>query len=292
MHVMRGETGATPARGSRWRIILDGKSDGPWNMAVDQAIFTSVEKGQSPPTLRFYGWAPPTVSLGYSQGPDDIDVDRGREMGIGVVRRFTGGKAILHDREVTYSLACPIPSLEFPNTLAGSCRAINTCIVRGLRGLDPGLDVRIASPGDLSQAGWNTACFEGPSTHEIVAGGKKLVGSAQRRRDSAFLQHGSLPLEIRWNDLWVLCRTAALPSAPNAIGLRECLGRNIDEQEVISALLKGFRETLRVVFEPGGLTGWEKALAGRFTAEFARIQGMGTCLTASVPGENALRPGE
>lgn len=234
-----------------WRLILDGKDDGPTNMAVDQAIFRSVEVGASPPTLRFYGWDPPSVSLGRSQRPDLLDLEKCRGLGIGVVGRPTGGKAVFHDRDVTYSLSCPIHSSLFPHTLKGSYEAISSCIVNGLSRLGKGIDLMVLPSGGVES---RMACFEGPSALEIVAGGKKLVGSAQRRGERAFLQHGSIPLEIQWESLFLIFREGSLPPRPRAFGLRECLGREIEENEVIEALLRGFSETLGVVFKMGILT--------------------------------------
>src|SRR5574341_1143833 len=144
----------------RWRLILDGKDDGPTNMAVDQAIFRSVEIGASPPTLRFYGWMPPTISLGYAQDMGVLDLEKCLSSGVGIVKRPTGGKAVFHDKEVTYSLSCPIPSGYFPDTLRGSCLTINTCIVQGLARLGPGCGFEVL-PGFRERT--KVACFEGPS---------------------------------------------------------------------------------------------------------------------------------
>jgi len=242
----------------RWRIILDGKADGPTNMGVDQAIFRSVEIGASAPTLRFYGWDPPAVSLGRSQRPDLLDLEKCCELGIGVVCRPTGGKAVFHDRDVTYSLSCPIKSKILPNTLKGGYEAVSSCIVNGLSRLGKGIDPVMLPSGGINS---RTACFEGPSAFEIVAGGKKLVGSAQRRGERAFLQHGSIPLEIQWDLLFLIFKDSSLPPKPRAVGLRECIGREIGEKEVIEALLKGFSETLGVVFQHGILTEEEHKMA-------------------------------
>ena len=165
-------------------------------MAVDDVVLESVASGSAPPTVRFYGWSPPCLSLGYFQSYDVVDVDACRMRGVDIVRRPTGGRAILHDRELTYSIALPAAVL-------GQDRGILPSYYRISRGLQAGLAaigvVTTMAPGSAaaSTPEHGPICFDRPSAHEILFDGRKLVGSAQVRRGSALLQHGSILIEPR-----------------------------------------------------------------------------------------------
>src|SRR3990172_8328587 len=180
-----------------WRLIRDGFNDGYYNMAVDEAIADAVEKGVSPPTLRLYGWKSPTLSIGYSQSLENkIDTEYCRKNKIGIVLRPTGGRAVLHDKEVTYSLISPKNNPLFPDNISGTYRVISETLLNGLSFLeiDAILSPKSQIPNPKSQIP-NPSCFATTSQYEITVDGKKLIGSAQRRFKNSFLQHGSIPLE-------------------------------------------------------------------------------------------------
>ena len=181
-----------------WRLIEDGPMDGRLNMAIDRAILTACEKGQAPATLRLYGWTIPTLSIGYSQ--DEFkDVDRAQcvRKKIPIVRRFTGGRALLHQFEFTYCLVAPIPHPQFPGNLAGAFKAVSTAVIHSLEKVGVS-QPEIVGKGQRSPGGRHTrspACFSASNHWEIAVSEKKLAGSAQRRLNGAFLQHGSILLD-------------------------------------------------------------------------------------------------
>src|SRR5438067_5454966 len=178
-----------------WRLLRDRPSSGAWNMAVDEVLLDGVAAGTAPPTLRFYEWTPPCLSLGYFQPFDVVDVDGCRALGVDVVRRPTGGRAILHDRELTYSVALPASVLGKDGAVLPSYYRLSLALQDGLRRL--GVPATVAPESAGSSAAHGPVCFDRPSAHEILLYGRKLVGSAQMRRGSGLLQHGSILIEPR-----------------------------------------------------------------------------------------------
>jgi lipoate-protein ligase A len=193
-----------------WRLLLDAPATGAWNMAVDEVLLDGVAAGSAPPTLRFYEWAPPCLSLGYFQPFDVVDVPGCRSLGVEVVRRPTGGRAILHDRELTYSVALPLRLLGDDGGVLPSYHRLSLALERGLHRL--GVPVVLA-PQTAPQPGpdHGPVCFDRPSAHEILLDGRKLVGSAQVRRARAILQHGSILIEPRIDRL---LRCLRIPEGP------------------------------------------------------------------------------
>jgi lipoate-protein ligase A len=159
-----------------------------------------VAAGASPPTLRFYGWSPACLSLGYFQPFDVVDLDGCRALGVDVVRRPTGGRAILHDCEFTYSVALPASVLGHDGGILPSYYRLSLALQDGLRrlGVPATLAPQSAASGPPEHG---PVCFDRPSAHEILLHGRKLVGSAQMRRDGGVLQHGSILIEPRIDKL-------------------------------------------------------------------------------------------
>jgi lipoate-protein ligase A len=178
-------------------------------MAIDEAILIGVGGGHSPPTLRFYGWKPAALSIGYFQkAEDEVDLHELRRRGLGFVRRPTGGRAVLHDNELTYSVIVPESHPGMPASVGDACRLLNRGLACGLRRL--GIDARPAGLPDggkrpVSPAA-SAACFDSPSSYELVAGGRKIAGSAQMRQRGAILQHGSVPFELDADLLYAVLR--------------------------------------------------------------------------------------
>jgi len=250
-----------------WRLIRSGPADGAMNMAVDEAVLRAVAREEAPPTLRLYAWEPPCLSLGRGQPAADVDRRAVRAAGYDVVRRPTGGRAILHIDELTYSVVAPQDDSHVVGTIVESYRRLSMGLLRALELLDvPHLvaDHRVEG-GDPG----GPVCFEVPSDYEITAAGAKLVGSAQMRSRGVVLQHGSLPLR---GDIARICPLLARHPDPERVRARattieRALGRPVSWQEAARALVEGFAETLNLHLEPGDLTAEERAAARELRAE-------------------------
>jgi lipoate-protein ligase A len=231
-----------------WDLIIGpAPRRGAANMAVDEYLFGSL--GKEPRTIvRFYSWERPTASLGYSQSADRVlDVEYCRNNGIDVVRRITGGKLVLHWREVTYSIASSDAEMFSP-TLAESYRLISAALIRGLEKM--GLRARLAGPPPSSYLKGNMPCFAYPARDEIEIEGRKIVGSAQKRVAGRFLQHGSIPLQ---GDEGLLRRISLARDEDSDLkrtSVSEALGREIDREWAVKCLVKGMAEHFGVQFEP------------------------------------------
>jgi len=263
---------------NHWRVVVAGPLSGPQNMALDEAILESVVAGDSPPTLRLYAWAPPCLSLGYAQPHSDVDEPRLRRLGWDLVRRPTGGRAILHIDELTYSVAAP----ERHPLMAGGVLPSYQRLSRGLlAALDElGLEAQVqpaAGEGEAERS--NPICFQAPSAYEITVGGRKLIGSAQVRRRAGVLQHGSLPLSGDIGRVCLALRFAdeeARSQAAKTLGRRAttvqaCLGRTVEWADAAQAFITGFSRALELRFDEQSLSDeeWRRAdelTSARYTA--------------------------
>ncbi len=252
--------------GNQWRLLDTGCRDGFTNMALDEAILTAVSNGLAPPTLRFYGWSSPTLTLGYFQETrKEIDLTACQRLGVQVVRRLTGGRAVLHHREVTYSIIAPMAHPDMRGSVLECYLRLSQGLLAGYRNLGVKAKLATAPPGKTGSA----ACFDTPSWYELTAQGKKIAGSAQTRRMGCILQHGSLPLSLN-NDLLLQC--LHLPSdsirerltgtlTRHAAGINQLLDRPVSYPEMIQALAEGWQQALGWQLEPGDLTTSELSLA-------------------------------
>jgi lipoate-protein ligase A len=253
---------------STWRLLITPPDFGGRNMAIDEAILEAVAARQAPPTLRLYGWTPPSLSLGHAQSTEVIDEGALAEAGWDWVRRPTGGRALLHADELTYSIAAPDGLPELAGGVLPSYQVLSRGLLAGLEklGLHPDTpSLKVVGEADRR----NPVCFEVPSAYEITVGGRKLVGSAQLRRRSALLQHGSLPLHgdltrvvsvLRYPDPDAR-RQAAVRLERHATTLEQSLGRIVAFDEAAGALIDGFTSALDWSLEPGSLTSGEASLA-------------------------------
>lgn len=242
-----------------WRLLVTEATDGATNMAIDEALWRGRQAGDSPPTVRFFAWAPPTVSLGYGQPlAGDVDVAACRALGVGLVRRPTGGSAIYHDgpeRELTYSVMATAHDLGTPPDLLETYRWIGRALLTGLRTLGaPAEMVPVADPGGPIPA----FCFARTGSYEIEIGGRKLVGSAQRRQGGCFLQHGAVLLGVDEPRLHALFPTTRDPLA-SLTTLEQALGRRPRFDEVATALAAAFESEHPLALKPGGLSEGEEA---------------------------------
>ncbi|HRJ41281.1 MAG: lipoate--protein ligase family protein [Caldilineaceae bacterium] len=264
---------------STWRLIIeDTPRSGPANMAVDESLAESVAAGDALPTLRFYRWQPAAVSLGRHQPVAEVDQDKIAERGYDLVRRTTGGRAILHTDELTYSIAAPTDEPRMAGGVMDAYLLLSNGLLAGLK--DVGLAAQKASGDVRAGRDVSAACFEVPSAYEITAGGRKLMGSAQSRRKGYVLQHGSLPLV---GDIAGLVDVLALSAeeaaalrthlASRACTLAQALGVADDSPQlefprVAQAMAAGLARTLQLTWQPGQLTSAEN----RRAAELIRIR--------------------
>lgn len=247
-----------------WRLLDTGWQDGATNMAIDEAIMRGVSLGESPPTLRFYGWNPPCLSLGYAQKWSIADSTACAERGWEMVRRPTGGRAILHIDELTYSVCVCDDDPRVYGGLLTSYRRLSDALAEGLERL--GIKPQRAQPGGQNgEVDEGPACFDNPSNFEITIGTQKLVGSAQARKHGVVLQHGTLPL---YGDV---ARIADALSASeekraeirrrlldSATTLEASAGRRIDYEQATHSIAAGFARALNLHLEAAGLTEWER----------------------------------
>lgn len=214
------------------RIIIDGPMTGRENMAKDEALLATGE-----PVLRFYQWRPPCVSIGYFQDPDrDIDLDYLKTAGIDLVRRPTGGRAVLHEDELTYALV--LPATLLPSGVVQSYQLVAGIFVAALGELGLVCDIK----GPDGRPDRNAGCFSSTSAYEICCRGKKVMGSAQVRRNGVVLQHGSLLLSVDYErQARCLKRRAAVTTTlleERMAGIRTYLGEKASPASLIPLLLK------------------------------------------------------
>jgi len=177
---------------TQWRLLITPRARGAWNMALDEAILEHIGRSESIPTLRLYAWEPACLSLGHAQPFADVDVNRLQARGWEVVRRITGGRAILHTDELTYSVIAPNDEPIIAGTVLESYNRLAQALLLAVKNLELPVEMQEGKPNDNTSP--NPVCFEVPSTYEITVDGKKLIGSAQARKKEGVLQHGSLPL--------------------------------------------------------------------------------------------------
>ena len=252
---MSGDDVRRPGSGADgWRLLVTEPADGPTNMAIDEVLWRGRRAGTAPPTIRFYAWAPPAVSLGYGQALDDeIDQDACRALGVDLVRRPTGGSAIYHDgpeREVTYSVTATNDDIGVGVDLLAGYRWIARALARGLRTLGAAVEVveRRRAYGPTP-----AFCFARAGIHELEVDGRKLVGSAQRRHGKTFLQHGSILLGVDATRVAALFPVTSDPAGSVAT-LEQALGRRVAWDECVATLTAAFEAEHELALRPGGLT--------------------------------------
>ena len=242
-----------------WRLILSDPLPGAMNMAIDAAILAAVGQDRSPPTLRIYRWDPPCLSLGYSQAYSNVEEDQLAVYGWDVVRRPTGGRAILHTDELTYSVIGPKSDPRLQGGLMDSYRNISRALFETLSKI--GLPVEVHQGKNLN-AHHQPVCFENPSDFEITAGGKKIIGSAQARKKNCLLQHGSLPLI---GDLTRITRAlhyttksdrqqAGLVLLQKAATVYDVLKKEVSWAKAAEVMIESFSRILNLNLEEGNVT--------------------------------------
>ena len=233
-------------------------------MALDRALLDAVAAGESRPILRFYSWSAPTLSFGRMQRPSEDLLRRCADLGIAAVRRPTGGKAILHHREVTFSIVALAAGV---GTIIESYRTFARAIATGLRQL--GIEAQLCEPRAAPRRG-SLLCFAAPARCDLEVGGRKLLGSAQARDCGALLQQNSLPLVLS-DELKrrLFDDEVAAEEARIATDLSATVGREPSYAEVKDAIISGFESELGMEFDARGPTEVESAAADGLRSTFA-----------------------
>ena len=276
---------------SRWRMLAGFGLSGALNMALDEALLDSVIAG-SDPVIRLYTWEPATLSLGLNQPVGEVEPGECARRGFDLVRRMTGGRAVLHQHELTYSVIVRDNEPRVSGGVIESYRKISEALVDGLRSL--GAEVSLAPPDralhralmqarrnadneGLAEGSHGAVCFDAASDYELTAGGRKLVGSAQARRGGALLQHGSILLDVDWG-AWASVfayrteagRLRAAEKLPSRMTpLREQLGRHVSAEEAAEAVAAGFERVFRIALEPDAPTEAESGRAAQLVEKYS-----------------------
>ena len=250
-----------------WRLIDTGPLSGQENMAIDEALFRCFDPASSPPVLRLYGWQPSALSLGrFQKAGDDLDLDRCRADNLIIVRRITGGGAIYHADELTYSLVCSPSQIPAAASVKDSFRVLTSFLLDFYRAL--GLQAGYAA--DLSPAGSRLGqrtplCFAGRECCDILVNGRKLGGNAQRRSRGVIFQHGSIPLKNRVQQgmNYLTIKPQGLEQATSCLADQ---GIGADVEQLKQTLVEQFQAQLGVTMQASELTAEERGLALRLAA--------------------------
>ncbi|WP_053364079.1 biotin/lipoate A/B protein ligase family protein [Bacillus sp. FJAT-27251] len=245
-----------------WRYIDSGDGSPSFNMALDEALLDWHSEGKIPPVIRFYGWNPATLSIGYFQKIEkEINMEAVKQHRLGFVRRPTGGRGVLHEHELTYSVIVSEDHPDMPKTVTEAYRVISEGILKGFQRL--GLDAYFAVPksDDEKSALKNprsAVCFDAPSWYELVVEGRKVAGSAQTRQKGVILQHGAILLDLDEDKLFSLFKypnervKERMQNAfkTKAVAINEISPRRIGIDEAKQAFREGFEEALDIGLEP------------------------------------------
>ncbi|HJM83085.1 MAG TPA: lipoate--protein ligase family protein [Nitrospinota bacterium] len=267
-----------------WRLLANDTFSGEFNMALDEALLLCMNSHGGKPVLRFYGWSPTALSLGKYQKLDGINFNYLSEQTIDLVRRPTGGRAILHDNELTYAVIVPSTSLLY-GSLAQIYNNVSSVIMAGLSTIGAQFDQPQNSTGTSMEQHFNTnsdACFGTRMGYELLCGGVKITAGAQRRMRHASLQHGSIPLVMdkdRYLDCFLWREVSARKSAEGLIGsLQDSLGWTVTSIDVSIALIEAFERINKIEFEESMPSSIELEIAAEI---IKRKQGEWPCINTS-----------
>lgn len=249
-----------------WHFINTGSHDPYYNMALDEALLNFVSRGEIDPVIRFYTWNPPTLSIGYFQRlSKEIDINKVKEKGYGLVRRQTGGRGVLHDKELTYSVIVPESHPDMPKTVTEAYRVISEGLLEGFKSL--GFDAYFAVPRSKEEREKlkqprSSVCFDAPSWYELVVEGKKIAGSAQTRQKGVILQHGSILQDVDIDDLFDMFifkndrLKAKMKEAfvEKAVAINDLSDSHVSLTKMEVAFKEGFKKALDLEYQPLELT--------------------------------------
>jgi lipoyl(octanoyl) transferase len=249
-----------------WGFIDSGNCSPAFNMALDEALLDWHSEGKIPPIIRFYGWEPASLSIGYFQKIEkEINMDAVAKHGLGFVRRPTGGRGVLHEHELTYSVIVTEEHPDMPSTVTEAYRVISEGVLKGFQRL--GLEAYFAVPKSEDERNAlknprSAVCFDAPSWYELVVEGRKVAGSAQTRQKGVILQHGSILLDLDEDKLFSLFKypndrvKERMQKAfkTKAVAINEISRRIVTLEEARIAFKEGFEEGLNVKLEPYSLS--------------------------------------
>lgn len=249
-----------------WNFINTGSKNPYYNMAMDEALLNFVSRGEIDPVIRFYTWNAATLSIGYFQRlQKEIDIDKVKEKGYGLVRRQTGGRGVLHDKELTYSVIVPESHPNMPSTVTEAYKIISQGLLEGFKNL--GFETYFAIPRskeerDKLKQPRSSVCFDAPSWYELVVEGRKIAGSAQTRQKGVILQHGSILQDIDIDDLFDMFKfknerlKAKMKEnfVQKAVAINDISNQHITLNEMENAFEAGFKKGLNIDFKPLELT--------------------------------------
>lgn len=241
----------------KWRYLVTKGNSAAKNMAIDRAVLVASSEGKVPPTVRFYTWSPPAISIGYFQGiSEEIDLEKCKELGVDYVRRITGGGAVFHEDELTYSIVVPEDHPQIPKNIMESYGRICGAVMKGLK--NQGIDSVYAPIND------------------IISGGRKISGNAQTRKLKTVLQHGTVILDVDVEKMFSILRVSDEKIRDKMISdvkqrvtsVKHILGKYVSFDDSVDAMKKGFEEEFNVKLVSGSLTDYELGLSDKFEKEF------------------------
>jgi len=241
----------------QWRLLHTENNPAYRNMAIDWAVLKANSKGEAPPTVRFYTWRPSAISIGYFQSlKEEIDLEMCKKYGVDYVRRITGGGAVYHEHELTYSIVIPEDHPQISKNIMESYGRICGAIIKGLDHL--GIESRYVPIND------------------IVVNGKKISGNAQTRKSRTVLQHGTVLNDVDVDKMFSLLRVSDEKIKDKLIAdvkqrvtsIKHILGKEIDFVKVAAAMKVGFEEEFNIELEKGNLTEQELEDSKTFEKEY------------------------
>ena len=251
-------TGEIKLEKEKWYFINSGPCSPSYNMAMDEALLDWHSEGLIPPVIRFYEWNPATLSIGYFQSVEkEIDMEAVKRLGLGFVRRPTGGRGVLHEHELTYSVIVTESYPSMPATITEAYRVISEGLLLGFQNL--GLDAYFSVPNtdeqkDNLKKPKSAVCFDTPSWYELVVEGKKVAGSAQTRQKGVILQHGAILLDLDEDKLIQTFKFASdevrnkvkKSLSQKAVSINKIISKPITIEECKVAFKKGFEDALEI----------------------------------------------
>ena len=240
-----------------WRLLITKANSAAKNMAIDRAVLELSSKNKIPPTIRFYTWNPPAISIGYFQGlNEEVDLDICNKLGIDYVRRITGGGAVFHENELTYSIVIAESHPEIPKNILDSYARICGAVMKGLANI--GIDSRYMPIND------------------IIANGKKISGNAQTRKLRTVLQHGTVLTDVDVDKMFSVLKVPNEKIKDKMISdvkqrvtsVKHILGKELDFDSMVSAMKKGFEEEFDIVLVQDSLNSEEEILTKKFENDY------------------------